>query len=166
MKNEQKRGFTLIELLVVIAIIGLLASIVLASLNSARKKSRDARRVADMKQMQNALELYANDNAGTYPTAAGDTALQVTLSAASAPGLTPTYIASLPVDPVTGSNYRYRTSAVSNATNYCVGTALEGGSLSNTASSTCQAAVQLITGVAGSDNGATAPLLLNYAVGN
>ena len=53
-----KKGFTLIELLVVIAIIGILASVVLASLNSARKKSRDARRVADIKQIQLALELY------------------------------------------------------------------------------------------------------------
>ncbi len=51
-------GFTLIELLVVIAIIGVLASIVLASLNSARRKSRDARRITDIKQLQLALELY------------------------------------------------------------------------------------------------------------
>lgn len=63
----KKRGFTLIELLVVIAIIGLLSSVVLASLNTARAKSRDARRLADLKEMQKALALYADDHGGKYP---------------------------------------------------------------------------------------------------
>ncbi|MCR4280783.1 MAG: type II secretion system GspH family protein [Candidatus Kaiserbacteria bacterium] len=67
--REDGAGFTLIELLVVIAIIGILSSIVLASLNTARQKSRDARRVSDIKQLQLALELYYDAN-GTYPTAA------------------------------------------------------------------------------------------------
>jgi len=66
-KKMNKRGFTLIELLVVIAIIGLLSSTVLASLNTARSKARDARRISDVKQMQLALELYYDEN-GTYPT--------------------------------------------------------------------------------------------------
>ncbi len=68
MKTSNK-GFTLIELLVVIAIIGILSSVVLASLNSARQKARDARRIADIKQIQLALELYADSNSGSYPTA-------------------------------------------------------------------------------------------------
>jgi len=53
-----RKGFTLIELLVVIAIIGLLASIVLVSLNSARAKARDAKRVSELRQIQAALEMY------------------------------------------------------------------------------------------------------------
>ena len=63
MKNK---GFTLIELLVVIAIIGLLASVALVSLGSARAKARNAKRLADMAQLQKALELYY-DNSGQYP---------------------------------------------------------------------------------------------------
>ena len=64
MKN--KKGFTLIELLVVIAIIGLLSTLAVVALNNARIKSRDARRVSDIKQMQTAFELYMND-VGHYP---------------------------------------------------------------------------------------------------
>lgn len=53
-----RRGFTLLELLVVIAIIGLLSSVVLTSVNSARVKSRDTVRLQHVRQIQNALELY------------------------------------------------------------------------------------------------------------
>ena len=63
---SRKKGFTLIELLVVISIISLISSIVLASLNSAKMKSRDARRMSDMKQMEIALELYYDAN-NRYP---------------------------------------------------------------------------------------------------
>ena len=59
-------GFTLIELLVVIAIIGILSSVVLTSLNSARKKGRDVRRMADIAEFQKALELYYDSN-NSYP---------------------------------------------------------------------------------------------------
>lgn len=63
----RKSGFTLIELLVVVAIIGLLASVVLATLNNARAKSRDARRIADLNEIRKALELFYNDYE-SYPT--------------------------------------------------------------------------------------------------
>lgn len=84
LQTKNQKGFTLIELLVVIAIIGLLASVVLLSLNSARARSRDARRVADIAQMRSALELYLNDN-GTYAS---------TLNA-----LSPSYINPIPTAP-------------------------------------------------------------------
>ncbi len=67
MKNK---GFTLIELLVVIAIIGLLAMIIMVSLNAARTKARDARRLADIHQLQTALEMYYGDN-NQYPVSGG-----------------------------------------------------------------------------------------------
>lgn len=60
-------GFTLIELLVVIAIIGALASIVLASLVSAREKARLARAQEELHQLATAVELYANDHNGSFP---------------------------------------------------------------------------------------------------
>lgn len=56
----------MIELLVVIAIIGILSSIVLVSLNSARQKARDVRRLSDIRQILLALELFFDDN-GHYP---------------------------------------------------------------------------------------------------
>ena len=66
-----RKGFTLIELLVVIAIIGLLSTLAVVALNSARMKARDSKRVADMKQLQTALELYFNDKSA-YPDQAED----------------------------------------------------------------------------------------------
>ncbi|MFH0956137.1 MAG: type II secretion system protein [Candidatus Falkowbacteria bacterium] len=63
---KKQRGFTLIELLVVIAIIGLLSTLAVVALNNARMKSRDAKRVSDIKQIQTAVELYYND-ANAYP---------------------------------------------------------------------------------------------------
>ena len=64
--NNIKRGFTLIELLVVISIISLLSSVVMASVNSARVKARDAKRKAELQEIVKALELYY-DAYGRYP---------------------------------------------------------------------------------------------------
>ncbi len=61
------RGFTLIELLVVIAIIGLLSTIIAAPIQSARKKARDAKKIAELKSTQLALEQYAESNSAQYP---------------------------------------------------------------------------------------------------
>lgn len=61
------RGFTLIELLVVIAIIGLLSTIIAAPIQSARKKARDAKKIAELKSTQLALEQYAESNSAAYP---------------------------------------------------------------------------------------------------
>ncbi len=66
---QRNKGFTLIELLVVIAIIGILASVVLASLGSARTKSRDTSKAAQIKEVKKAMEAYYLDN-GAYPLSA------------------------------------------------------------------------------------------------
>ena len=127
------KGFTLIELLVVIAIIGVLASIVLASLNSARKKSRDARRITDIKQIQLALELYYDGTSSQYPassTGAGNcnaTTLAYGLEALSAGG----YIPQISRDPNnTGVNLCYwyaAPTAVGTRNSYHLGAILEEG---------------------------------------
>lgn len=61
-----RKGFTLIEMLIVVMVIGILASAVLVGLGSVQKGARDSRRVSDLKQVQNALELYFN-RCGFYP---------------------------------------------------------------------------------------------------
>ncbi|HWC57811.1 MAG TPA: type II secretion system protein [Candidatus Paceibacterota bacterium] len=66
MKKKSQNGFTLIELLVVIAIIGILASIVLASLNSARNKGTDAKIKAELSNARAQAELYYDDNTQSY----------------------------------------------------------------------------------------------------
>jgi uncharacterized protein (TIGR02145 family)/prepilin-type N-terminal cleavage/methylation domain-containing protein len=67
MLNQKKKAFTLIELLVVIAIIGILATLAVVALQQARSNARDAKRMADMKQIQTAMELFFNENS-RYPT--------------------------------------------------------------------------------------------------
>lgn len=113
-RSSRQGGFTLIELLVVIAIIGVLASIVLASLNAARKKSRDARRVADIKQIQLALELYFDANSSAYPDALAS------LKGAAACG-SQACIPAIPDDPLGGA-YPY---CHVSATSYHLGASLE-----------------------------------------
>lgn len=64
--TQRDRGFTLLELLVVVAIIGILTSVVLVSLSSARQKARDSKRVQDFRAVSTALELYRSAH-GAYP---------------------------------------------------------------------------------------------------
>jgi len=107
--HRDERGFTLIELLVVIAIIGILSSVVLASLNSARQKSRDARRIGDVKQLQLAMEMYYDSNS-TYPDTISDL-------------VSGSFIPVAPTDPQTSSAYTYATS--SDASSYVIRATLE-----------------------------------------
>lgn len=65
--KQKKRGFTLIELLVVISIIGLLSSIVLAALNSARKNAQNAAVIQQVRQYINGMNLSANNDGFPNP---------------------------------------------------------------------------------------------------
>jgi prepilin-type N-terminal cleavage/methylation domain-containing protein len=88
---QSRRGFTLIELLVVISIIGLLASVALIALVSVRQKSRNAKRVADMVQMLNALELFKAQYSG-YP-------VDITPQDGIPDGLSPKFASTIPRAP-------------------------------------------------------------------
>ena len=115
--KKNKKGFTLIELLVVIAIIGLLATLSVIALNTARVKARDARRVSDIKQIQTALEMYFDTN-NAYP------------AAVSGKVPTSTYISSVPTNPqpvdtgcsaTAGNNYIYNSAGgVTYTLSYCL----------------------------------------------
>lgn len=85
-----------------ISIIGLLSSIVFASINSARAKARDARRLSDIHTIELAMNLYANENSGNVPSSAGawkclgDTEVQVSCPISGATGLTALNVALMP----------------------------------------------------------------------
>jgi len=123
---KKSKGFTLIELLVVIAIIGILATIVLVSLNSARQKARDVRRIGDIRQVALALEMYYDDNAA-YPVVTGCTAANWDTMATAIEG--GSYMTSVPNDPTNSGSYVYMYGGI--ATDYALKATLE--NLSNTA---------------------------------
>jgi len=121
--KKNKKGFTLIELLVVIAIIGILATLAVVSLQQARKNARDAKRIADVKQMQTALELYFNDWQ-SYPTSTS-----VTSTIASGTNI---YMAVLPSAPspadgaceTDNNTYQYKEVGIDNGSyilSFCLG---------------------------------------------
>jgi prepilin-type N-terminal cleavage/methylation domain-containing protein len=102
--SRARRGFTLIELLVVIAIIGILSSVVLASLNTARSKGNYAAIKSNLATIQTQAELYYDSNSNSYGTAttgtttancsaagtmfANDTTIKGAISAATNAGAT------------------------------------------------------------------------------
>lgn len=104
MVQQKTSGFTLIELLVVISIIGLLSSVVLSALNSARSKGRDTQRIQNIEELKKAIALYYSNN-GSYPNSGVAVELSSAQSSWDTAGnplyvaLVPTYISSLPVDP-------------------------------------------------------------------
>jgi len=93
MLNKKQQGFTLIELLVVIAIIGILSSVVLASLNTAREKANQASVQSNLKTIQVQAEMYYDDHDQAYGSAGNacsdmfvDTTIGQALAAATSSG--------------------------------------------------------------------------------
>ena len=124
-----KKGFTLIELLVVIAIIGLLSTLAVVALGSAREKARDSKRLSDLKQVQTALELYYTDNSG-YPTASavslGTTNYRcLNSSGFGVQGCSSPYMGQVPLDPRNTGTYVYTYTSAASST-YSISAVLEG----------------------------------------
>lgn len=115
---KKNKAFTLIELLVVIAIIGILSTLAVVALQSSRADSRDAKRLADVRQIQKALEMYFLEN-GSYPS---------DISSGIASGTT-IYMAQIPVAPTPAdgncpsynNTYTYVASSSSYTLDFCLG---------------------------------------------
>jgi prepilin-type N-terminal cleavage/methylation domain-containing protein len=129
-----ENGFTLIEILIVVAIIAILASVVLVGLGPTQEAGRDARRISDLREVQNGLELYYN-LCGYYPGYAEPTipcgawgdnkgyggsppSMTSALEGTPAAG-----IASVPQDPSPSGAYLYGTNTY--GTEYILGATLE-----------------------------------------
>ncbi|MFQ5748399.1 MAG: prepilin-type N-terminal cleavage/methylation domain-containing protein [Planctomycetota bacterium] len=105
MKQRQK-GFTIIEMLIVVSILAMLTAILVPVLDDSAKSSRDARRAADLKSVQAALEAYKREN-GVYPSTNnqwwGDApsygGKDYQGAKAYIPGMVPNFMPSLPKDP-------------------------------------------------------------------
>lgn len=118
--KKNNKGFTLLEILVVISIIGILIALGASAYSVAQKKSRDARRQGDLKQMQNAFEQYYASTSSTYSNCA-------TMAITTFPS------GALPTDPKGGTSVYTCTGT---ATTYCACALLEGGT-GNATNTTC-----------------------------
>lgn len=106
--NKKRLGFTLVEVLVTVSIIAILTSVGLATYTGAQKRSRDARRMADLEAVRSALELYRADNPTVgYPTTAGLNDYERYDNLASVASFN-TYISTLPNDPTDSGAYQYQ----------------------------------------------------------
>ena len=136
--KRMKSGFTLIELLVVIAVIGIIAGVVMSSVNQVRIKLRDAQRLSDLKNLGTAIQLYREDNdQWPCPNLTGEPSHINDQTHCLAGALVPKYIGVIPVDPVLGNDgsntwgeYQYS----STDTAYSLRVMLEGQPVNRTAS--------------------------------
>lgn len=125
-----RKGFTLIEILIVVAIISILSSVVLIGLGPTQRIGRDARRLADLRQVQTGLGLYFN-KCGYYPGVAQPNnppcaefqVISGWASLKSAIQGSNVIVETLPNDPTAGKNYFY--GVASDGSGYVIGAILE-----------------------------------------
>jgi type II secretion system protein G len=128
-KLDKKIGFTLIELMIIIAILGVLAALISGNFITSLKKGRDARRKADLEQIQRALEIYYEDKK-SYPTfnifqSANYSFCETKIDTNC--GTEKTYMQKIPTDPVPGNNYVYVSSGQSYQLYSCIENNLDQG---------------------------------------
>jgi prepilin-type N-terminal cleavage/methylation domain-containing protein len=121
--KSHSRAFTLVELLIVIAIVGILTAVLFGSTATSRSRTRDDRRITDLKQIQLALALYF-DVYRDYPNGADASALGVLVAER--------FLPEIPTDPQGGAPYEYAKN--SSEKKYCLGATLEGSIPSDTVS--------------------------------
>ena len=131
MDKKNQSGFTLIELLVVIAIISLIITLAMVGIRKSRQRSRDVRRVTDIKQIRNGLELYYSDGE-TYPIdGTGGTLGTGNYVCLGSGGWdndcsshAQVYIGLVPADPKSSGEYIY-TYNITDGSDYCIDFKLE-----------------------------------------
>ncbi|HEX4104213.1 MAG TPA: prepilin-type N-terminal cleavage/methylation domain-containing protein [Candidatus Paceibacterota bacterium] len=166
MTKNARQGFTLIEILIVVAIIAILASVVLVGLGPTQQAGRDSRRLSDLREVQNGLELYYN-KCGYYPggavaascagvahTADATWAAMTTALEGSAIG-----VPTVPNDPTSGKTYFYGTDAGGDS--YVIAATLE--QLTNSVFNS-YTVVNLTTPVAYTATGLTSCAAPNYCI--
>lgn len=124
MCTQKRTGFTLIELLVVMAITAVLIAIVLVALNPSRqfKLTNNTKRKSDITAILNAVQQYAVANGGTYPAGLSNTAqtIEKTGGIDLCSFIVTTYIAALPVDPLTNNGVTVTNCSAAYNTNYTI----------------------------------------------
>jgi len=129
---KKQKGFTLIELLVVIGILAILLAITLIAINPARQFSQanDTKRTSDVNAILNAVNQYMADNKGAMPTglSVADCPSTAPCTLAKATDMTEkldicsilitSYLAAIPVDPLTNDGQQVTVCADDYDTNY------------------------------------------------